>query len=344
MSLVPGGNATPWRQRARATAINLAVALLSIGVFLAVVEIGLRLNGFSYVLYPEDIEFGMPDPQLMKIGFLPDDDLFWVTPDYPDKLARLRTERPRLIFMGDSCTQLGHYDSELAARVANRGGGVLSYGNLGVAGWSSYQGRRQLERDVLELEPAVVTIYYGWNDHWIGFGIADKNVARVRRVFSTRWSGLRTTQLVTKATVAMGARQTAYPNRVALEDFEDNLRTMVRTARTRGIQPMLVTAGSSHTPGQEPEELASRWLRDLSELVPLHQSYVEAVRRVAGQEQALLCDAAAQFAALPRAELETAFTADGIHLTADGDRHLAAMLYACFERDGLLDLVTKPAS
>ena len=33
--------------------------------------------------------------------------------------------------------------------------------------------------------------------------------------------------------------------------------------------------------------------------------------------------------------------ADGIHLTAAGDRRLAAMLYDCFEREGLLELVTR---
>ncbi|MCP4006846.1 MAG: hypothetical protein GY725_21915, partial [bacterium] len=65
--------------RLRALAINLAVALLSIALLLAVVEVALRLSGFSYVLYPQDIEFGKPDPQLLAIGFEEDDDVFWVT-------------------------------------------------------------------------------------------------------------------------------------------------------------------------------------------------------------------------------------------------------------------------
>ncbi len=337
--------ASRWPLQIRAAAINLSLAVLTIAVFLGVVEIGLRLTDFSYVLYPEDIEFGMPDPKLLKIGFLPDDDLFWVTPDYPTKLERLRVERPNLVLMGDSCTQLGHYDTELAELfVTHAARGPLSYGNVGVAGWSSYQGRRQLERDVLGLAPEVVTIYYGWNDHWIGFGIEDKNVARVRRMFSTRWSGLRLAQLATKSAVAMGARNTAYPNRVSLNDFESNLRTMVDQAKAHQIHPMLVTAATSHTVGQEPEELALRWLRDLSELVPLHQSYVAAVRRVARQENVSLCDAADRFAELPRPDLEQAFMADGIHLTAEGDRRLAATLYECLERDGLLDrLAEDPA-
>ena len=74
-------------------------------------------------------------------------------------------------------------------------------------------------------------------------------------------------QLATKAAVAIGARETAYPNRVALADFDENLRSMVREARNAGVRPMLVTAATSHQEGKEPKELAQRWLRELSDLV-----------------------------------------------------------------------------
>lgn len=325
----------------RAAALNLGLSVASVALLLAAVEVGLRLTGFSYVLYPQDIEFGKPDPRLMAAAFREDRDLFWVTRDYAQKLEGLHAERPALVLMGDSCTHLGHYDLELEALVSGRLGNTLAYGNLGVAGWSSHQGRRQLERDVLPLAPAVVTIYYGWNDHWIGFGIEDKNVALVKGVFAGSWSRLRVVQLAAKAVVAMGARKTAYPNRVSLPDFEDNLRSMVVQARAAGIRPLLVTAATSHREGEEPEELASRWLRELSELVPLHESYVARVRRVARQEGAALCDAAARFAELPREEIERSFMADGIHLTAAGDRRLAEMLYECLEREGLLGLVVR---
>ncbi len=323
----------------RAIAVNLALSALCVVVLALVIELGLRLTGFTYVLYPQEIEFGKPDPKLLATGFLPDDDLFWVTPDYREKLERLRTERPSLILMGDSCTHLGRYDQALARLVDERLSTTLRFGNLGVAGWSSYQGRQQLERDVLDLAPAVVTIYYGWNDHWIGFGIEDKNVAFVKRVFRGRWSGSRLAQLVTKAVVALGARKTAYPNRVSLADFEDNLRSMVKRANERGIRAVLITAATSHRSGEEPEELAARWLRDLSELVPLHDSYTAAVRRVANSEGAALCDPAARFAALPRSQVEKAFMADGIHLTEEGDRRLGEMIYDCLERQGLLEVI-----
>ena len=318
--------------------MNLALLAAIVAVLVAVAELTLRATGFSYVLYPEEIEFGRPEPVLLETGFVEDDDLFWVTKDYRQKLERLRRDRPQVIFLGNStvaieCTLLeAPLDSCGAIRMWNILG---AYGNLGVAGWSSYQGRRQLERDVAPLGPRVVTLYFGWNDHWIGFGIEDKNVARVKAVFSSRWSRLRLVQLATQATVAVGSRDTDYPNRVSRADFAANLRAMVRHARSRGIRPVLITAAASHVAGEEPKELTERWLRDLSELVPLHRSYVAAVREVAAAEGADLCDPEAELGALSRAELGRLFRADGIHLTAEGDRRLAEILYDCFERRGI---------
>lgn len=325
------------RSRAKNLLTNLALLSASVLLFLAIVEVTLRLSGFSFVLYPESIEFGRPDPVMLKKTFLEDDDLFWVTQDYPKKIERLLKERPPLVFLGDSCTQFGHYDQALAWLVKKRRGANLRYANLGVAGWSTYQGRVQLERDVLGAAPRVVTIYYGWNDHWIGFGIEDKTVHRIKKIFSSRYSGLRVVQLFTKGLVALGTRQTAYPNRVSLEDFKDNLRVMVEKASAAGIRPMLLTAPTSIIEGDEPAYLAKRWLRKLSDLVPLHRSYVEGVREVAAETGAPLCDLEAQFAALPRQELVASFLADGHHLSQKGDLKLGGYLYDCLEREGLFE-------
>ena len=328
----------------RFTLRYLALSSLSVLLFVAVVEIGLRLSGFRYVLMPEDIEFGRPGPVEIRVAFEPEDFLFWVTRDYPEKLARFARERPRLLFLGDSCTQLGRWDELVVRRIARERGEAPPWGNLAVAGWSTFQGRRQLERDVVPLAPRVVTLYYGWNDHWIGFGVDDRTVAQVRTVFSTRLAALRSAQLAVKATVAWRARETGFPERVALDDFRDNLASMVRTSRDHGIAPLLITAPSAHRRGAEPPELATRWLRELSDLVPLHQTYVAAVREVAAAEGVPLCDAAAHFASHDRETLEPLFFADGIHFTAAGDRVFGEVLFRCLERTGLLDeLLTAPA-
>ncbi len=227
------------------------------------------------------------------------------------------------MLLGDSCTHLGHWDRELAALYRARFGRELGYGNLAVAGWSSYQGLRQLERDVPALQPKVVVAYFGWNDHWIGFGIEDKNVARVKKIFSSRSSGSRLVQLLTKSYLAWGTRETALPNRVSREDFVANLEAMQRVAAGLGARLVILTAPANHQQGQEPPGLEERWMRDAGELVPLHQSYVAAAREAAREGGALLCDLEAEFAKLPAEGRAGLFMQDGIHFQPAGDARLA---------------------
>ena len=99
-------------------------------------------------------------------------------------------------------------------------------------------------------------------------------------------------------------------------------------ARQAGIVPLFITAPSNHVRGHEPAYLARRHLRVLDELVPLHEAYVAATRRIAG-ENGVLCDAAAAFAAVPH---DGFFRADGIHLTDAGDQEMAATLSQCIVR------------
>lgn len=329
--------------RLRRWLTNGALLVTTLLVLVAVIEVTLRASGFSYVLYPEDIEFGRPDPVMLKAGFLEDNDLFWVKKSYFEELQQLTESQPSLLFLGDSCTHLGHYDEALAELAEEHLGQRLKadvdYGNLAVAGWSSYQGRRQVERDVEALGADVATIYFGWNDHWIGFGIEDKNVARVKKVFGSKLNQSRFVQLITKAMVAYGSRSTDYPNRVSIDDFRANLTTMVEELRRQGTVPVLLTAPSGHVRGQEPKALEERWLLDLEDLIPLHQSYVQAVRDVAERLDAPLCDLELEMSQRPdRAGL---WQRDGIHLTAEGDRVAAAVIFDCLQREQLWPLIVQ---
>jgi hypothetical protein len=107
---------------------------------------------------------------------------------------------------------------------------------------------------------------------------------------------------------------------------------MAAEAHDAGIVPVLVTAPSNHVPGHEPPRLALRHLRTVSELVPLHQQYVQLTRDAARESGAVLCDAAASFAALPPPAAKY-FMADGIHFTPEGDQQLAEIVSRCI-RDG----------
>jgi lysophospholipase L1-like esterase len=312
--------------------------LASFAFSLVLCETVLRFSAFAFHLYPKTIEFGSPSPQAMASDYEPDEDLLWVTKGYHEKVESAQADHPTIVFMGDSCSQFGRYDQFLSRLIMRRKRlDRISYVNLGVGGWSSYQGLQQLKRDIIKMRPKLITIYYGWNDHWNGFGIEDKDVARVSSSFWFRLQDVRLVQLVTKAYVALSRqRRDKLPKRVSAEDFRQNLGEMVRLARRHDIIPVLLTAPTTHSRGREPAYLKGRFLENLDELVPLHQRYVSIVREVARDEGAILCDLAAKFDALPRQEVAADyFSTDGIHLKRKGNKRIAEFLFECFEANGL---------
>jgi len=305
----------------------LAKLALSVGVLvvaLGALELGLRVAGFSYRLYPEEIRFGYPEPDKIEKGyFLPHDRFLWVSRKYPGILEEAQATHPDLVMLGCSCTEWGGYDVALE-KLAERAGEPLHVANFGCSGWTTFQGRNLLEDVVVGLHPEVVTISFGWNDHWIGFGIEDKVIAELN---ASPWkrslADSRVVQWIDKVLVNRQASaertrgEGAFPRRVSLADFEANLVAMVETCRANDIVPVLMTAPDSHVEGAEPEYLLGQYLQQLSDLVPVHDAYVAVVRRVAQEHDVILCDVAAAFDALPRETLLEYMKDDGIHFTQD---------------------------
>ena len=300
--------------------------LASLTISVAAAEGGLRAADFHFDFVPT-LEFGWPDPVAIKEAYEADPDLVWVTKDYRTTLRAARRDHPAIVFMGDSCTEFGTYPSRTLALLTSEHAPEATGVKLGVGGWSTEQGVQQLERDVIPLHPKIVTIYYGWNDHWVAMGLTDPEIERAHRLLAIARVS-RIVQLWLRMKVSMAEKRDPRPNRVPLPEYEDNLRKMADEARRAGILPILVTAPSNHVAGHEPPYLAKRHLRELGELIPLHAEYVDATRKIARETNTTLCDAASAFAALPLPH-DHYFMKDGIHLTPDGDQAMAALLAHC---------------
>ncbi len=321
----------------------MLLLLASVVAALALGEAVLRLAGFRYELRLHMIESTAPDPTETIRRYRIDRDLAWVPEGYEDSLRAARARHPRLVFLGDSCTQLGWYDEYFASYLAaERPGARVRTAKLGCAGYTTRQGLVQLQRDILPLAPRVVTLYFGWNDHWLSIGADDEYVARLNASPLFRLRSLRLVQLANKVAITLERRRHAHvPLRVSPEQFRSNIALMVRAARAAGVVPLLITAPTSHAIGREPRYLEKRWIDNLADLVPLHQRYVQIVREVAAQEGAPLCDLAAEFDAIPRQDRDAMFNADGIHANEDGNKAIAAGILGCLENDGLLDALTE---
>ena len=318
----------------------------TLGIVLALIlgEVTLRLAGIEFALYPSKVQFGGPNPLELHSQYIVDRQLFWVPQRYSTKIAYWKGRRPTIVFMGDSCTHFGKYPKFLKSMIMDHNPeSPFTSVVVGVTGWSSYQGLRQLERDILGMRPRVVTIYYGWNDHWTHYGLEDKMIGKIYRKHpplllelspNIRVATL-TNNLIFAFKFPTPEQPTRGPVRVSLSDFSANLRQMVKIAQDNGIIPILLTAPSSLRRGKEPPALTRRWLNDLRDLIPLHQHYVQAVRNVASQQQAPFIDLYSEFNRLPQKDLDKLFKRDGIHLRKKGDEKIAEMIYAYLVSTGL---------
>lgn len=304
------------------------VALAALNLALAVPELGLRSGGFRHV---SRIEFGFPAPE-QYFELVPDRELFWKLPPQPGLVNSLgffgpepRAPKPsgtfRVLYLGDSCSQLGYPDAwpELATRaLATAGPGTVDEVNLALSGYSSHQGRVLAERHARELEPDVVAVYFGWNDHWLAWGAVDAekviDPARERLYRSlrllqlARWAGDRW---------GVGAARPLETVRVPIGRYRDNLRAICVASEAAGARVVLTTAPSAHAWRGVPDYLVERsFVPDAESALRWHEAYNQVVREVAAERGAWLLDLEREIEA--RADRDACFLADGIHLTAEG--------------------------
>jgi len=332
---IDGPNSKTVRSKFKKTVILSSLIVISLLIGFVLGEGVLRLVGFKFVFYPT-VEFGWPDPVTLNSMYDVDKELFWVPFGYSSKVNKYKGQEPWIVFMGCSCTEFGRYDVFLIEKFYRQNPNTnVSDVNVGVGGWSSYQGLQQLTRDVVPMKPRIVTLYYGWNDHWASFGLEDKYIGKFNlglpNILMKLSKKSRLAQLINKSIYSLKLPafdpNKGWPPRVSLPDFSSHLRQMVKIARDNDIIPILLTAPTSHQIGKEPEYLGDRWLKNLDDLVPLHKSYVQAVRDVSSEENVPMIDLYTEFQQLPEEDWRNYFLDDGIHLTKEGNQKIAEFIY-----------------
>jgi lysophospholipase L1-like esterase len=246
------------------------------------------------------------------------------------------SDRYRMVFLGDSCTQQGY--PELVARRLNRerrrsiatnaAGSASKLEesgfrrefeaiNLGVAGYSSYQGRIAAERWLRPLAPDLTVIYFGWNDHWLAVGFTDADRGKpANRLMVDTLASSRVFQLAVRKAGPRRPKALEEP-RVPLEDYRRNLEIMGETALATGSQLLLLTAPSAHPQAGVPDYLVEEmFARSKEEVLTQHRRYNDAVRALAHERGWPLLDLANRAASLE--PISDYFKDDGIHFTPKG--------------------------
>ncbi len=188
--------------------------------------------------------------------------------------------------------------------------------NIGLHGYSSLQGLRLFQKTGRALAPDIVTVYFGWNDHWLSneadrqkMGLEMKPLAgrifellRKKRVFSfVVWCLGPCQQIARRET---GAERVL---RVPPEAYQATMKAFVREIQAAGATPVLITApGRSLTR----EVVNKRYVRSIEEGNQTHAEYAQITREVAAQTGAELLDLAELMAA---PEYDALLAPDGIH-------------------------------
>lgn len=207
----------------------------------------------------------------------------------------------RIVAIGNSCT-FGWgtpvqtiFTTQLDLRLGRNWESI----NGGVPGYTSFQGRRFLESDILGLEPDILLVMFGWNDQWAAASqIADKdqqfppqtvinlqnNLSRLHtyRLLKKGWLNL----IEQSPDSTFDRENTVY--RVSLADFGANLNKICRIAKSNNILPVLLTSPIPSLDKYYPRGMTSPMHRQ-------HDQYNRITRSVALQNNILLIDLATEF-------------------------------------------------
>ena len=339
------------------------IYIIPVSVFVAVfillfVEVGLRMAGFRFDTRPRYMEFNYPNPHEIHEIFEPDPVTFWrLKPGVrmgegiepinskgfrgPEFLDKKPAGIKRMVTLGDSVTFGGalNYPHLLAECLGNKWEVI----NAGVPGYSAFQGLKLFETRIAPLKPDVVTVMFGWNDHWLARGISDSQQAAIK---SSEVLGpisslkeLRIFQIINYVfahNAGSADKNTTLTYRVPIEEYRVLIEKLVDSARNSGAQVALITTPSAldagmipdyflelgfmrHNEGESEKDIASRLNR-------LHSNYNDVVRTVAVEKGAVLVDLESQWRARGTARLFRDPSKDVVHPNEEGYRLIGATL------------------
>jgi len=311
------------REGKKTSRLMLAAASLLAAAFLVLfAEVGLRMAGFRFDSTPRYMEFNFPRPNELFEIFEPDTDTLWkLKPGVemgpgiepinskgfrgPEFSEKKEEGVYRLAALGDSVTFGGVLNyPRVAAKCLGDKWEVI---NAGVPGYTVFQGYKQFRTRVAALKPDIVTIMFGWNDHWLSRGYTDSQQKFAENENLPPGAGflteLRVFQIMKYAVYNSGAASKEIENRVyrvPLDEYRRLLDRLVADVKKSGAKPILITAPSALDNGRVPRYLfengfVERELREgeadvAARLKNLHGKYNDAVRDMANIHGAALID------------------------------------------------------
>jgi len=226
--------------------------------------------------------------------------------------------------------------------------------NAGVGGYSTEMGKAWLRHEIINYEPDLITLYYGWNDHWPArLGGSDRELSSATMekakffLFKSRiiqlLYQLRSTELVSgwegalrSAVASPGAapdRQAALASatsgrdvtlgyRVPILEYEENLREMISLATENRSAVILIAAPLQYAITEQNTAYDVTTVpfvdgTDAPTVIANHRLYTNVLRRVGKETGTPVADLEKVFNLLTQLERDRLFY-DYIHPNAEG--------------------------
>ncbi len=183
-------------------------------------------------------------------------------------------------------------------------------------GYTSVQGLKVFQMQARELKPDIVTLYFGWNDHWLEME-TDRNRMAVKTspLYGKIYNLLKTKRLF-MMTVKLGnskgrsdAVRTELGFRVPPDEYKEVMTELISEIRAVGAYPVVITA-----PRRDSNTHQDKYGTGI-DYNEAHDQYVQISIDVAAAHGADLLDLSSILAA---EEFDECFKDDGIHLTQSG--------------------------
>jgi lysophospholipase L1-like esterase len=234
----------------------------------------------------------------------------------------------RIICMGDSCTAQGAptYAGHLNRLLQENppGPGSWEAFNTGVHGYTVLQGLALFRERVGGFEPDIVTIYFGWNDHWLA---EDTDAERMARAGSAWQTALRNALAKKRLRAWLAPSPDREPGatrlRVAPDEYHRGLADLIGEIRAAGATPLVLAAPRAATIHRG--IVHGGHARSVDEAISLHDQYLAIAREVAAREDARVLDLAD---IMDGEDDRGSFSKDGIHLTDAGLQRVAELIDA----------------
>lgn len=246
----------------------------------------------------------------------------------------------RILCLGDSVPALTYVTFTVIAerfllrsRIARR----FEILDASVVGYTSEQVLRRY-RQLRRLRPDLVLVCVGWNDHTPPLNLPDCHLGYrtvfnefLQRVFY--WSRIYQWLSASRAVGSRHKVTSDLATRVSKEQFEANLRTLVREVRKARGEVLLVTQ-----PWLDPRVGATASTNSLAEStatvqLSYHREYNDILRRIAATDRVPLMDLEEEFT---RRRREWLLEPDGMHLSGAGHNLAARMLIGALRNYGYL--------